>query len=319
MADPTSLVLSILASGNGSFANPNATNETFAIQELCQGYALIEIVDISNIVAYCGLVMYIRRRVSSYASSAPVRTDGGDPDVLEPYARYGQSMYMCATTARARIATVSFSYNGTGGLKSLVLEKTYRNSSQEGKQPPLWAVENSGMNISDINPLWGIVGEEYISSPALQTIQRDYLYLPASQSLFSSSIGDTVASASIPGAVLISMYPTNGQTQGISPDIFNTVLDYSGLTNQALANKWKELGDSLDGIAEMINLVFVDIMTQWTVGSKSLLTANNLANDANSVLSSVAISGERIQYDILYAIPVRSIKSPGTQTRVLYC
>jgi len=303
MADPTSLVLSMLSSGDVFSSNSTVQNESFTIQELCQGFALGEQVNISNIAIYCGLVMYVFQfYVTSDASSAPVRTDGGDPSVLEPYARYGENMYMCATTARARIATVSFNYNGTGGLKGLVLDKMYKNSSQDGKQPPLWAIEYGGMKIGDINPLWGLVGDEYLNSPGLQTIRRDYLYLPASQSLATSYFGDTVGSASIPGAVLSSMYPTNGQTQGVSLNIFNTVLDYAGLTNQAVANKWNELGDSLDGISEMVNLVFVDIMTQWTVGSKSMLTANHVAK--GSILAPVTISGGKVEYDMLYAIPV---------------
>ena len=66
------------------------------------------------------------------------------------------------------------------------------------------------MNISDINPLWGIVGEKYVNSTGPQTILRDYLYLPGSQSLFVSNISDTVGWASIPGVVLFS---TDGQTQ----------------------------------------------------------------------------------------------------------
>ena len=315
MADPVSLVVSILSSGNDSFSKPTVVNETQTIQELCQGFALGENVNISNIAVYCGLVMYVFQfYFTSNASSAPVRTDGGDPNILEPYARYGENMYLCATTARARIATVSFSYNGTSGLKELVLDKTYKNSSQDGQQPPLWAIEYNGMNISDINPLWGLVGDQYLNSPGLQTIRRDYLYLPASQSLATSYIGDTVGSASIPGGVLSSMYPMNGQMQGVSLNIFNTVLDYTGLTNQAIANKWKELGNSLDGISEMVNLVFVDIMTQWSVGSKSMLTANHVAK--GTILSSVTMSGGKIEYDMLYAIPV---SPPGHRTRPIDC
>jgi len=319
MADPTSLVDSMLSSGNESFSNSTILNESLAIQELCQGFALGGEVNISNIAIYCGLVMYVFQfYITSDASSAPVRTDGGDPNVLEPYARYGENMYMCATTARARIATVSFSYNGTGGLKGLVLDKIYKNSSQDSQQPPLWAIEYQGMNITDINPLWGLVGDKYLNSTGLQTIRRDYLYLPASQSLATSYFGDTVGSASIPGAVLSSMYPMNGQTQGVSLNIFNNVLDYAGLTNQAVANKWKELGNSLDGISEMVNLVFVDIMTQWTVGSKSMLTANQVAK--GSVLSPVTISGGKVEYDMLYAIPV---STPGhwimLNCRASYC
>jgi hypothetical protein len=210
---------------------------------------------------------------------------------------------MCATTARARVAEVTFSYNGTGGLKGLALDKTYRNSSLEGIPPPVWAIEYDGLNISDINPLWGIVGDQYIDSPGLQTIQRDYLYLPASQSLFAGNLGDTVGAASIPGAALYSLYPD--AIVSVEPPIsVDNILDYSGVSNIALANQWKILGISSDGIAEMVNLVFVDIMTQWTVSSKSLLTANDVTANNTSVLFTANVAGDKIEYDIPYAIPV---------------
>lgn len=46
-------------SGNVSFDNVLVENEFYAIQELCQGYALLEQVNSSNIAISCGLVLYI--------------------------------------------------------------------------------------------------------------------------------------------------------------------------------------------------------------------------------------------------------------------
>lgn len=231
-------------------------------------------------------------------STAPVRTDGGDSQILAPFAHWSQNIYVCATAARARIGTTSFSYNGTEGVENLQLTKTYRNYTGPGEVAPVWALEETNLNFSAVNPIWGIVDQSYLHSPGLQTRQSDHFYLPASMSLIIGNVSDTVASAVLPGATLFNMYSTN------VPAVYTQILDYSGSTNQAILNKWSALGRTPSGIADMMNLIFVDIMTQWAVGSKSLFDANKIPGNTTSVLQNVQILSDKIQYDLLYAIPV---------------
>ena len=280
-------------------ANINLTlsvgDATYAIQDitnLCQDIA--DGIDISNIGIGCGMVMYIFHLANTNERTAPNRTDGGDPEVLSSYATWSQHMYMCATAANAKVAITAFTYNGTGGLANLRLDKQYRNYSESAELPPVWAVEDLKMNVSDINPIWGIVDDEYLDSPGLQTLRSDHFYLPASESVLIGNISDTVASAVIPGAVLLSMY-------GINLDLPSP--DYSGGGNQAILKKWVGAGETLRGVEGMINLVFVDMMSQMIVGSKSLLDVQKSATNAIGT-SEVRILSSQIQYDLRYAIPI---------------
>lgn len=235
--------------------------------------------------------------------TAPVRTDGGDQDVFSSFGNWSQNIYTCATSLRGRIATVAFNYSGTGGLESLRLDKSYRNYSATGEVLPVWAVEEPNLNISGVNPIWGIVDEDLLGSPGLQTLRSSGLYLPASMSLVGGESSDTVASASLPGAALYSLY------EGAQlPD----QQKYSGASNQAILNKWVDLENSPDGIAEMINLILVDTITQWMVGSKSLLDSNKgIGTNNATVLSNVNILSNKIQYNLLYGIPVNSLQDPS--------
>jgi hypothetical protein len=227
--------------------------------------------------------------------TAPVRTDGGDPNILSPFAQWSQNIYVCASTVRARIGTT---YNGTGGFENLLLDKTYRSFTGPGEVAPVWALEKPNLNFSEVNSIWGLVDEGYLDSPGLQTIQRDHFYLPASMSLIVGNVSDTVASAVLPGTALFDLYTAGGS------NVYTQSLDYTGITNQAILNKWVSLGGSPSGIAEMVNLIFVDTMTQWSVGSKSLLDANQAPPGVMSTLSNVEVLSDKIQYNMLYAIPV---------------
>lgn len=234
-----------------------------------------------------GLVSLIPLALA-YKRASPRRTDGGDPSIPAAFSTWSLGMYMCATTARARIAEITFTYNGTGGLESLQLEKNYLNSTEPGRpvETPLWGVEKVEANISNANPLWGLIDDIHQNSSLLQTLRNDILYLPASSSLLSGPAYDTIASATIPGAVLYLLY--------FSFAPFGLTLDYSGQSDQAILNKWITLGGNLDGLAEMVNLVFVDMMTQLVVGSNSVLPAP----------LSIEVLENRVQYNLLYAILV---------------
>ena len=203
---------------------------------------------------------------------------------------------MCASAARARLAETTFTYNGTGDLSNLKVERRFLNSTEMGEQPPVWGLERTNLNYTEIDPLWGVIDEKHINSPTLHTLRRDYFYLPASRSCSAvSNISDTVASATVPAAVVGSLYEGR---------ISLGALDYTGSQNLAIFQKWADAGNTTDGVANMCNLVFVDMMTQLIVGSKSLLDANKVASTATSFASPVQIQSYQIQYQLLYAIPV---------------
>jgi len=90
-------------------------------------------------------------------------------------------------------------------------------------------------------------------------------WLPNYQDTF-----DTLASAVLPGAVLTNVYQsgTNAITIG---ETTSPTLDYTGILYPPLMTKWKRVGNSTVGIANMLNLIWVDQLAQEVVGTKSLL------------------------------------------------
>jgi hypothetical protein len=206
----------------------------------------------------------------------------------EPGATWSQSVYMCATAARARIAETSFTYNGTGDLPNLQIRYSYLNTSEKSETTPVWALEDTKLNSSSGNALWGIVPKKYENYPGLQTIAQDSFWLPAGR---DGNRMDTVMSAAVHTEILSAMY--NWDTS-----------NYTGCGNQAVMNKWRKLGKTPEGISAMIDLVYVDRMTQLIVGSKSMLLAFKSGADDINVPINVQIFNHRIEYNKLYAIPV---------------
>jgi hypothetical protein len=200
---------------------------------------------------------------------------------------------------------VSFTYNGTGGLGAFQMEKTYRLFDQPGETPPIWAVENTDLSLFDISPIWGLVDDEYLNFTGVQVLKSDHLYLPASKALMNPvPTFDTLASAVIPGLTLQSLYGSSSSLQTTGQRLTN--LDYTGTQNTAILNKWAELGTAPESIANMLNLIYVDQMTQIAVGSKSLL---NVTVAKTPGLWEAQILADRIKYDLRYAIPVSHRKN----------
>src|SRR5437667_1172946 len=109
-------------------------------------------------------------RIHSFNRSITERTDGGDPSFPSTGSEWSRKMFMCATVARSKLATVTFIYNGSGGLSSLIIEKSFRNSTSDRKRPPLWAVEDTNMTVLHLNPLWGVVHDNYENQTGIKTV-----------------------------------------------------------------------------------------------------------------------------------------------------
>jgi hypothetical protein len=48
---------------------------------------------------------------------------------------------------------------------------------------PLWGVENTGWNFSQISPLWGLISPEYENHPNVSSVRKASLYLPGGTDL----------------------------------------------------------------------------------------------------------------------------------------
>jgi hypothetical protein len=210
---------------------------------------------------------------------------------------------MCATSARARIGETQFTYNGSGCVSTLGLDIVFRNSALENRPPPLWGVEATNLNISNIEPLWGIIHDDFEGSPGLQTLRRDYLWIPAGMTTNFGVMWDSLASTSISGAVLGKLYKSEIANSNQSP----------GTPSSSIINRWRTVGNSLEDMANLVNLLYVDNMAQMVVGSKGTKEAFK-AKKGDIPVINIRTYQTTIKYDLRYGIPVKPQFFPSTLT-----
>lgn len=133
---------------------------------------------------------------------------------------------------------VTFFLNGTSSLESLQIRSAIPQTYPSNATTPLWAVENTGgMNISDVQPLWGLVSDEYEHDPRLWTIRRDYMYLPA-----GSAMVDGLGML-LPGDALGMQAPieTLSVLYSSLASFGSQLPDYTGIYALPLKQKWQRL------------------------------------------------------------------------------
>lgn len=267
--------------------------------------------NISSIAVSTGLMLGAARR-----------SDGG-PDRLDSNSTWSAPFYSCATALKAQIMDVSFWINGTNSLANLHVTSMKHRTYSSHASLPLWAIEDTGMNITDAAPFWGIVDDKYESWPHLWTSRKDHLYLPCggdSKSIDLSSVSAT-ASAHAPHAALQEVYkdmnnvPATGSVSQYDLRyglIDNWLPDYSGRTKYPLFLKWQELSQSADTAAIIVNLIWTDILANYVLGTISTLnagnsfagdSANSAGKDTKGPMIRVLRSRRKVRYDLRYGIP----------------
>ena len=196
---------------------------------------------------------------------------------------------------KAYIMDVSFFINETNSLANLQASNMKPRNYSSEISVPLWAVENTGLKIADIAPFWAVVDDKYDSWPPLWTLRKDHLYLPTGpQAPAYKNFRSTSASAYAPESVLYKVYTNATQRSGN----MSAVLDYSGYTNYPMFLTWQELLKSPNTASTIINLIWTDIMTNYVVGTKSALDAEN----DKGLMIRILRHDRRIRYDVRYGI-----------------
>jgi hypothetical protein len=232
---------------------------------------------------------------------APRRSDGSDSRIVEPGSEWTQNIYVCATGVEAAVKEVTFSFNGTSSLDNLeitVADKRYPDAPSK----PLWAVENPGLELAYINPLWGAVSDEYENSTSLFTRRAKSLWLPAT-ALDSGGLSfpaDTTAAANVFGAAL------NAITS-----LSNTVgaPDYTGKSNFALFHLWQELSANSSTSSQIIDLIVTDLLASTILGTKASIssTESQAISARGTPTALVSPLTNKITYELLYGIPAFSV------------
>ena len=257
-------------------------------ERLCQGTTGKREPNISLVHVRCGFL---------YGAPQPLFPE--DPRIFQPQSRWKQSLYVCASGARASVKTVDFTVNGTATLDNLritgVSDKIYKDNASK----PLWGLEKTYMSSFDASPLWGIIDNRFENAPDLHTLRAEKFWIPTSGSSFSgieNSVSDNLASANAIASGLQSVY---GSTAGIA----SLGLDgYSGANNMALFQYWQELSKSPPTSNKIINLIYTELLATGTVGTKSAITSSNGGRGGNT-RNRVAVYERKLQYKIVYAIP----------------
>lgn len=227
----------------------------------------------------------------------PWSLDNSQSTVREPDSNWTQPIHICATGIRASVKKVDFGINGTAALNNLqvigVQDRTYSDKSSM----PLWAVERTGLNISSVDPLWGIVDNEYEDANGFWTYRGEKLWLPATSLIGMYHIFDSLAGTGAPGRALMTTITTAAGPPGIRGD---EITDYSGLRNFRMFLLWQQLSEKSSSASQIINLIFTDILASATVGTKSLISSSDKTALAKWPVTEYV---KGVQYNFLFAIP----------------
>ncbi|KAK7055345.1 hypothetical protein R3P38DRAFT_2846513 [Favolaschia claudopus] len=249
---------------NMLYMGPVTTDKHLATS--CEGYGGQDTANISNVAVSCSLFI-----------GPPQRIDAGDPLLPGDNSTWSQRMFSCASGTRARMQRITFGFNGTMDLGSLVISRSNIDS------PVLWATENTGMNISNVDMIWGRVADSLQDDPSLQTIRSDVFYVPAgSADVWGVTTGG-----------LPSVLPALAWNSIAKLMSNKNLVDYSGASNYGLLRKFQQLilQDPGNGAAQIQKLMWTDIMANTLVGTDSrttLMIGENIS---------------AVSYDLRYAIP----------------
>lgn len=254
---------------------------------ICAGAGNADIANISNIATECGLM---------YGSPRP--QNGGSSFQFYPGTNWSIPLYACASTTKAVIKTVDFQFNQTddlAGVKVIGLaDKLY---SDEASMP-LWGVEKTNNNLSDVNAIWGLVSSPNQGNISLSTLRKESLYLPG-----FVNYGDVSTFRKIrnfPG--------TTFHLEALS-SIFqigqSVEIDYTGKSSLALARLWQKHSHNTESAHQILNLVWTDLAANSVVGTRGMHDDPKAVKraEANDDKYPVLKYHRRIRYRLQYAVP----------------
>lgn len=297
---------SLASAPNANYSNPFSISGAnySSMGTLCSGAGGGDLANLTNIHVQCGLIFGAARRI-----------DGDKSLVLEPLTWWTQSVYSCATTAKASIKQTRFRYNATGaGSDNLgaltvvdVTDKVYTDNASM----PLWGVESPrNMTLGEVSQLWGLVSADLENSANVSTIRAPHLYLPGYGGYLSML---TPEASNIPAAtgfsnVLSGIWQTPLGVDGL--------VDYTGNSNMAMYARWRDLAASVETVSRIPNLMWTDLASNmfvgtrgWGLGVGSSSSSNFQKRDgAGSTVSEqnkvpVTVYERKILYHWPFAIP----------------
>ncbi|KAL9572059.1 hypothetical protein ACKAV7_003776 [Fusarium commune] len=257
---------------------------------LCSGGGYSDTANISNIYVGCGLLRGV-----------PKRVDSGPPAIFERLSRWSSPLYSCAAAVRATIKTVSFTINGTSSINDVaitsVLDKEYPN-----RDYPLWGVEDSGLSLGGISPVWGLVSSAYEKFPNISLVRQPSLYLVGYSGVGAGSFLSNSTIQNMPGSDFpILAMNTVLDFGGISD--YDWPFDLTGRSSISVFTRWQNLSSTPGGAGTILNLLWTDIAASAVVGTKGVLGEGNRALGNDTATVHVRPTARRIKYHYAFGIP----------------
>ena len=234
--------------------------------------------------------------------------------VFSEGSKWASSLYSCASAVKATIKTVTFTLdgnsngdgNGNGGSSNSpgvnrlavtsITPKTYSSPSSA----PLWGIEDSGMKLFQIKPLWGLLSSGYAHAPNVSAVQKPELYLVANADTSDSfapyfgaqgmSTPDNLPAATFPFIGLNTVY------RHLNSLASSGLPDYLGRSSLGSMAKWQSRMTDAASAAGMLNSIWADITAAAVVGTKG-------AHDVSGLRIAVRPVVRRVKYHMEFAVP----------------
>lgn len=257
----------------------------------CAGSGGGNLANITNMAGKCGLLY-----------GTPRRGDGSASLLFNPGSSWTLPMYSCMSVVKASIKTVSFRFNGTNDLSGLSVLSIQAKQYPNDESKPLWAVENTDIELKHAKPLWGIVSEETAVKLNMSTLRRESLYLPGYAGLAGLASHENLPAADFASDVLAATYD-------VGPYSSSSQVDYSGKTNLAMYRLWQQYSRTASTSAKILNLIWTDIAANLVLGTRSLEPGETTkrkrdeTNHTGPKLPHVTSYSRRVKYKFVYGIP----------------
>jgi hypothetical protein len=175
---------------------------------------------------------------------------------------------MCASTTKAIIKSVSFSFNQSRGaeLDSLSVTAIEEKRYLSKDAMPLWGIETPNMTLGTMNPFWGLIDPDFPDIVNITMHQSPHLYIPAGASaVYGSMLEVDGGNSYMPGTAAPAMIWASAYA---SRDIVSSGLqDLSGWSRLSLAQVWKKMATTSTGTAQIMNLIWTDFAANALVGT----------------------------------------------------
>jgi hypothetical protein len=295
------------------YANPHGIrdNNYTITKELCAGFLRDDWINSTDIQVKCGLIL-----------GPAHKTSGPDTPFVEPGSEWTRPIYMCASTTKAIIKSVSFSFNQSrgSGLDALSVAAMEDKRYVSTKEMPLWGIETPNMTLGTMDPLWGLIDPDWTDIVNITTFQSPHLYVPAgSSTIYDSMLNVDGGNSYVPGSTAPAMIWASAYAPRVT--LSSGLQDLSGWNRLSLAHMWGRMAATSSGTAGIMNLIWTDFAANALIGTRgwlddrtlppnlrgdsSLRRRSNSSSTISGTRSRVAVRPyiRRTHYHWLYAIP----------------